>query len=244
MIQVILASFALFGGLYFLLSSPIWALGITCLLSVWIFAPLEYARFKHSRGFIYRSGARFAPRATLHLWGWILFQAGLMGGLAFLISCQCQHNKWVFFVFSTTALVMLFVLAGISRSALGESVYLLPFAQAWLAIPLGLLNTLLITYLPMINTEDPAWLYTVSSSFKGLFLFGTNALQGDLCVAYVELEGAAQNLFKSFPTPIDHILILIANLQIAYGFLILLYTWVSYRMIYGFRRERDRELPR
>ena len=216
--------------LQLLFSRADWAFVITWVLSIVSYGPLERARYLYQRRFLLRPHVKLSIFTTFSWIFWVVLQATILAILAYLMACQCQTDAWNAFIFSMSTLVLIFIFHKLDSTSWGQSIYLFPYAYMRLAIPIGLLHSLLLIYIPRLFEAPSIWSKRVFDGLQHFIRFGGQAWRGEICSAYVHLDESLTQVFMSLPFPFNEIVSIVLRTEMVYGFLVLLYAWNAYRL--------------
>ena len=218
-------------SIYTLLQFPSFTMGGTFLASVFFLFNLERSRFKANHAYFIRQGFPSSSLwRKLYLLGLILIKASGLSLLSYFLSCQCRTIPAVSIHFPSLCLALLLLIHYLESRAWGKNFYLFPVFYSYFALLIGLINTLL---LHSSNQVEGNFILSkrIYLTFANFVRFGQTLYQGNTCGAYTKLNQSFEQFFSFFPEPFNHILDFLLALEMAHGFLMIIYTWVMYKGI-------------
>ena len=217
--------------IYQSLQFPPVLMGLTLVVSLGFIYQVEQSRFKAHHAYFIRNGS---PSSSLwrriYLLVLILLKASGLSLLSYFLSCQCRTSSLISVQFPSLCLALLFLIHYLEGRPWGSRFYIFPLFYSYFAILIGFLNTLLLY--PYGHDESSFILSKrIYLTFAHVVRFGQTLYQGNTCGAYIRLNQSFEQFFSFFPSPFNHILDFLLALEMAHGFLMIMYTWAIYKVI-------------
>ena len=213
------------------LQFPSLSMGCTFIVSAFFISNIEKSRFKANHAYFIRNGL---PAASLwrkfYVFALIFLKASSLSILSYFLSCQCRINPAIAIQFPTLCLGLLCLIHYLEDRPWGQRFYLIPLFYSYFAVIIGFINTLLLY--PAYQDESHLILSKrIYLTFAHFIRFGQTLYQGNTCGAYIKLNQSFEQFFSFFPEPLNHVLDFLCALEMAHGFLMIIYTWSLYKGI-------------
>jgi hypothetical protein len=214
--------------IYQILQFPSLSMGCTFIVSAFFLSKIEQSRFRAQHAYFMRKGYSSASLwRKLYLLIVVFLKAMGLSVLSYFLSCQCRTTPLISMQFPSFCLGLLFLIHYLEQRPWGHKFYVFPLFYSYFALLIGLINTLLLY---PSNQEGHSFILSkrIYLTFAHFVRFGQTLYQGNTCKAYTKFNQSFEQFFSFFPSPFNHILDFLLALEMAHGFLMIIYTWALY----------------